>query len=49
VALSSFTLVEGMLGMFTKNVHVLRDAFNITLLILALSFATHAIDVWNET
>lgn len=38
-----------MIGILMKNVHVLRDFFNITLLICALGFSTRSIDAWNET
>jgi len=49
VAMCSFTLVEGLIGMLTKNVHVLRDFFSVLLLIVALCFSTRAIDNWNES
>ena len=47
-AMSSVTLVEGLIGLSVKNVHVLRNFFNIFALICTLAFSTRAIDAWNE-
>ena len=49
VAMCSFTLVEGVIGMLSKNVHVLRDFFGVVMLIAALCFSTRAIDSWNDS
>ena len=49
VAMTSFTLVEGLIGLSHKNVHVLRDFFNFSILVLTLAFSTRAIDIWNES
>lgn len=47
--MSSFTLVQGLIGASTKNAHVIRDFLNFTALIIALGFSTRAIDIWNES
>ncbi len=47
-ALSSITLVEGMLGLSFQNVHILRDFFNVVMLIMTVGFTMKAIDIWNE-
>jgi hypothetical protein len=47
--MSSFTLVQGLIGLSTKNAHVLRDFLNFAALIIALCFSTRAIDIWNES
>lgn len=49
VAMSSFTLVQGLIGLSTKNAHVIRDFLNFMALIIALGFSTRAIDIWNES
>jgi len=47
-AMGSITLVEGVLGISLFNVHILRDFFNVLLLILTMGFTMKAIDIWNE-
>jgi hypothetical protein len=44
--LASFSLVEGLIGLAYKNVHVLRSFFNTFMLILAFSFSYKAFEAW---
>ena len=49
VGMTSFTLVEGVIGISLKNVHVLKDFFGFFMMLVTLGFSSKAIDVWNET
>ena len=49
VAMVSFTLVEGVIGLSMKNVHLLKDFFGFLMMLIALAFSSRAIDIWNET
>ena len=47
VAMGSIALVEGILGVAIKKIHVVIDFFNIILLIITLSISVKAIDFWS--
>jgi hypothetical protein len=47
VAMGSIALVEGILGVAIKKIHVVIDFFNIILLIVTLSISVKAIDFWS--
>ena len=49
VGMTSFTLVEGVIGLSMKNVHILKDFFGFFMMLIALAFSSRAIDIWNET
>ena len=48
VAMGSIALVEGILGVAIKKIHVVIDFFNIILLIITLSISVKAIDFWSS-
>lgn len=47
-ALGSISLVEGVIGVSFQNVHILRDFFNVLLLVVTLSFSIKSIQIWVE-
>lgn len=47
-ALGSISLVESVIGISFQNVHILRDFFNVVLLVACLSFSIKSIQIWSE-
>ena len=43
--IGSFAMVEGMLGLFHTNVHLIRDFFDCLLMITSLGFSSKALDL----